>query len=150
MDKAKLALEIQCELDQLRALAQQSSRLLAVTPTDRREWDAVAGAKYVADVWMAVENLCKRRYAALEIPFPQGPDSHSRILADLLAAPHFAEHISANLSLRLKKYLAFRHRFTHGYGQIIMWGMVEEPLRHIPGTVTELTKIWADWLDSLP
>ncbi len=45
MDKAKLALEIQCELDQLRALAQQSSRLLAVTPTDRRDWAAVAGAK---------------------------------------------------------------------------------------------------------
>ncbi len=43
MDKAKLALEIQCELDHLRALSQQSSRLSAVTPTDRREWDAIAG-----------------------------------------------------------------------------------------------------------
>jgi hypothetical protein len=98
---------------------------------------------------MAVENLCKRRYAALEIPLPQGPDSHARILADLLAAPHFAERISANLSLRLKKYLAFRHRFTHGYGQILLWSMVEEPLRQIPETVSDLTGIWTDWLGTL-
>ena len=149
MDKAKLTLEIQCELDQFRALAEKAQRLAAASEDKRREWDAVAAAKYVADVWLALENLCKRRYAALELPMPQGSDSHARILSDFLAESRLGGILSAEFAVRLKKYLAFRHRFTHGYGQEISWSMVEEPLRQIPDTVAKLGKVWTAWLASL-
>ena len=149
MDKAKVTLEVQCELDQLRALAEQSQRLATAPEDERREWDAVAAAKYVADIWLAVENLCKRRYAALGFLMPQGSDSHARILADLLADPRLGGNLSADLAVRLKKYLAFRHRFTHGYGQEITWSMVEEPLRQIPDTVSKLAEVWTAWLGTL-
>lgn len=46
MDKAKLVLETQCELDHLRIVALQAGRLLAVKPADRREWDAIAGGPW--------------------------------------------------------------------------------------------------------
>jgi uncharacterized protein YutE (UPF0331/DUF86 family) len=149
MDKAKVTLEVQCELDHLRRLSEQAQRLMTISDAERREWDAVAAAKYVADVWLAVENLCKRRYAALEIPVPTGPDSHTRILAELLADPTLGRGLSADFAVRLKKYLAFRHRFIHGYGQEVTWTMVEEPLRQIPDTVSTLTKVWTTWLATL-
>ncbi len=149
MDKAKVALEVQCELEHLRAIAEQAHRLSNMSEEGLREWEAVAAAKYVADVWLAVENLCKRRYAALGLPPPQGPDYHARILADFLAEPCLGGGVSAALALRLKKYLAFRHRFIHGYGQEIVWGMVEEPLRGIPDTVTHLARVWTTWLGTL-
>ena len=103
----------------------------------------------MADVWLALENLCKRRYAALEFPMPQGSDSHARILSDFLAESRLGGVLSAEFAVRLKKYLAFRHRFTHGYGQEISWSMVEEPLRQIPDTVAKLGDVWTAWLASL-
>jgi uncharacterized protein YutE (UPF0331/DUF86 family) len=136
-------------LEQLRTLSEQAQRLAATPEDERREWDAVAAAKYVADVWLAVENLCKRRYAAFELPMPQGPNSHARILAELLADPTLGRGLSADFAVRLKKYLAFRHRFIHGYGQEVTWTMVEEPLRQIPDTVSTLTKVWTTWLATL-
>lgn len=149
MDKARVALEIQCALDQLSALAEQAQRLASALEDERREWDAIAAAKYVADVWLALENICKRRYAAMDLPMPQGSDSHARILSDFLAEPRLGGTLSADLAVRLKKYLAFRHRFTHGYGQEITWRMVEEPLRQIPDTVSKLTQVWTTWLANL-
>lgn len=149
MDRRKLSLEVQCELEQLRALAEQAQRLSATPEQERREWDAVAAAKYVADVWLAVENLCKRRYSALALPVPQGSDSHTRILADFLAEPKLGGRLTPDFALRLKKYLAFRHRFTHGYGQDLTWSMIAEPLRLIPGTVFKLAEVWTDWLATI-
>jgi len=149
MDKDRLALEVQCELEQLRSTAEQASRLFAVPANERREWDAIAGAKFVAEVWLGVENLCKRRYAVLGLASPQGSDSHARILGDFLADARLGGCFSADHVTRLKKYLAFRHRFIHGYGQQISWGMVEEPLRSLPEMVTILSRVWNDWLSTL-
>ena len=112
MDKVKLSLEVQCEVDQLRSVAQQAERLIAVPEAQHRDWDAVAGAKYVADIWLGVENLCKRRYAALGLSAPQGADSHAQVLADFLAEPSLGGRLGPDEVLRLKKYLAFRHRFV--------------------------------------
>jgi hypothetical protein len=103
----------------------------------------------VADVWLVVENLCKRRYAALDVPMPQGPDSHARVLADFAAEPELGGRLDADLLVRLKKYLAFRHRFIHGYGQEITRAMVDEPLCQIPETVSRLVSVWARWLEAL-
>lgn len=149
MDKAMVTLEVQCEMEQLHTLADQARRLAATLPHERREWDTVAAAKYVADIWLAIENLCKRRYTAIEIPIPQGRDSHARILADFLAEPRLGGRLTADFAVRLKKYLAFRHRFTHGYGQQITWSMVEGPLLQIPDTVSKLTEVWTAWLATL-
>lgn len=149
MDKEKLNLEVRHELEQLRHVAAQAKRLLAIAETDRREWETVAGAKFVADVWLGVENLCKRRYAAMGSSVPQGPDSHARILEDLVNDPTFRAALTGADLARLKKYLAFRHRFIHGYGQTVTWSMVAEPLRLIPETVDVLDKVWTSWLATL-
>jgi len=150
MDREKLTSEVRCELDHLRRTAAQAERLLALPAAERREWDAVAAAKYVADLWLGLENLCKRRYAALGQLVPFGADSHTRVLEDFLAEPALGGALPAALVVRLKKYLAFRHRFAHGYGQEITWPMVEEPLRLLPETLDLLVGTWEGWLSSLP
>jgi hypothetical protein len=150
MKKERLAREIQYELGQLAQLASVVSELLAVPASDRKPWHAAAGAKYVADLFMGLENLCKRRYAFEGSTTPEGADSHKRIVEDFLQADGLGKQLSAEVSLRLKKYLRFRHRFVHGYGLELTWDMVEEPLRLLPQTVEVLTDIWAKWLSRLP
>ena len=54
------------------------------------------------------------------------------------------------MAARLKKYLEFRHRFIHGYGFMVTWDMVAEPLRLLPETVERLAEVWTAWLDGLP
>jgi hypothetical protein len=119
MDKEKLALEIRCELDHLRRVAAQAERLLAVPETDRREWDAVAAAKYVADLWLGLENVCKRWYAALVKPVPEGPDSHIRLLDDFLAEPGLVEVSTVpdfgSLAFRTNLLPASQHQ-VEGFG----------------------------------
>ncbi len=59
MDRARLTLEVQCEIEHLRTLAERAQKLSSIPANERREWDALAAAKYIADVWLAVENLCR-------------------------------------------------------------------------------------------
>lgn len=146
MDKERLALELGCEFDHLRTLAEQAEALAGVPEVERRPWDAAAAAKYVSDLWLGFENLCKRRYAYLRLAVPTGPDSHSRILADFLAEPQLGGGLKPETARNLKKYLAFRHRFMHGYGYEVDWSMLEEPLRLLPSTVKTLISLWQAWL----
>ena len=39
---------------------------------------------------------------------------------------------------RLRKYLSFRHRFIHNYGDQLSWGIVRGPLGLLPETVAFL------------
>jgi hypothetical protein len=138
--------DIRFELVQLERLAKVSQDLIAVPPEARRPWDSAAAAKYIADFYAGFENLCKQRMGALGIPFPEGSDSHSRILNDFLAQEDLGGRLTPGQSLLLKKYLRFRHRFIHGYGFDVSWEMVAEPLAKIPETVALLKRIWTDWL----
>ena len=70
MDKERLGLGINCELNHLRRLADVAKRMLAVPPEGRHEWDAWAAAKCITDLWMGFENLCKRRLAAMGNEMP--------------------------------------------------------------------------------
>jgi hypothetical protein len=146
----RLAREIACELDQLARVADISRRLSALSEADRRPWDAAAASKYVADLFLGFENLCKRRYRYLNLPLPSGPNYHSDILTDFLDEATLGGALSNAVVERLKKYLRFRHRFSHGYGYDVSWEIAEEPLRLLPETVELLSNIWQTWLDNLP
>jgi len=51
-----------------------------------------------------------------------------------------------NVEKSYSKRANFRHRFVHGYGFMVTWDMVEEPLRQLPETVETLTTVWNAWL----
>lgn len=149
MKKEKLKREILFELDQLKNLASQAEGLFLWPAEHRRPWDAAAAAKYVSDLVLCLENMCKRRCHYLGIPIPQGYNSHNQILEDFSIAPELGGLLSPEMSQRLKKYLRFRHRFIHNYGHEVKWEMVEEPLRLLPETISILSELWEKWLESL-
>jgi hypothetical protein len=147
MDRNRFATEIRFEIDQLLRLAITVNDLLEVIKGQPLPWHAAAGAKYVADLWLGFENLCKRRCVYLGLPIPSGADSHNRLLEDFLAEPELGGKLSADIQYRLKKYKNFRHRFIHGYGFEINWENVNEPLHLLPETVALLSSLWLAWLD---
>ena len=146
MPRGEVAEEIAFELGQLRQVAEVASRLSAVAPEQRRPWDSAAAAKYITDLVLGLENLCKRRYAHLRKAPPSGPDSHSRVLDEFLQEPDLGARLPAAVAHRLKLYLRFRHRFFHGYGHEVKWEIAEEPLRLLPETVAALADVWEHWL----
>ena len=146
----RLVREIELELNQLERVADIAGRLTAQSEADRRPWDAAAASKYVADLFLGFENLCKRRYRYLNQPLPSGPNYHSEILTDFLDEKALGGTLSDTVVERLKKYLRFRHRFSHGYGYDVSWEIAEEPLQLLPETVELLSRIWKSWLDDLP
>ena len=87
MNSDKLTAEITQELDQMRRVAEHAAALAQVPAIERRPWHAAAAAKYVADLISGNENLCKRRYRAMNLPVPNGDDSHSCILEEFLTEP---------------------------------------------------------------
>jgi hypothetical protein len=150
MNKQALIEEIRWELSQLNRLT-AAARELAAVPEERRDpWDAAAAAKYVADVFRGLENLCKRRSVYLGEPWPDGPDSHARILADFIEDPTLGGRLALEIAERLKQYKGFRHRFLHAYAFETRWEMVDEPLRLIPETIDALTAVWEHWIEELP
>jgi len=148
--KNRLAREIRYELDQLQRMAAVATDLSRIPPEDRRPWDAAAAAKYVADLFLGLENLCKCRYRYLGVRPPSGSESHGQTLQDFLEVTDLGGRLSAEEVLRLKKYLRFRHRFAHGYGHQVTWEMAEEPLRLLPETVNLLAAVWQNWASHLP
>ena len=149
MNKDKLAAEVTQELQQLALVAQHAAELARVPETERHPWHAAAGSKYVADLFNGLENLCRRRYRASDLPIPEGEDSHTRILEAFLEEPELGAALSAEVKHRLKKYLRFRHRFMHGYGHEVKWEIVDEPLRLLPETVGILREVWLRWLQGI-
>ncbi len=147
MDSERLAVEIKFDVERLRKLAAAVESFLCLIEDDPLPWHAAAGAKYVSDIWMGFENLCKRRYAYLQLPFPSGGDSHSRLLEDFLEQPDLGAQLPGEIQYRLKKYKSFRHRFIHGYGFEVLWEKVDEPLRLLPQTVEILCGLWLEWLN---
>ena len=150
MSKVRFVREIAYELEQLGQLAEVARGLAAVEPEQRRPWDGAAAAKYIADLCVGLENLCKRRYRYLEQEPPSEGDSHQRMLADFLAEEGLGGALPGDVAFRLKKYLRFRHRFVHGYGHQVSWEIVEEPLRLLPETVERLSWVWRQWAAALP
>jgi len=145
----RLVREIDCELQQLERVAEVAAQISALGESERRPWDSAAAAKYVADLFLGLENLCKRRLRYLDLPVPGGPESHSEILKQFLADPDLGASLGDDVALRLKKYLRFRHRFSHGYGYEVAWETVEEPLKLLPETVTLLDSIWRNWVSRI-
>jgi hypothetical protein len=146
MNVSKLAKEVEYEVKQLRTLAAFARELAAAPEGERRPWDAAAAAKYAADVCHGLENLCRRRYKALGLREPLGPESHSQTLAEFLKDPKLGGRLKPEIAGRLQSYLRFRHRFIHGYGYEVTWEMVAEPLALIPETVEALAQVWLEWL----
>jgi hypothetical protein len=147
MNKDRLRDEVRFEIAQLRRVAEVARELADVPVAERRPWDAAAAAKYVFDLAMSLENLCKRRNAAFGRPHPSGPDSHSQLLEEFLQDPNLGGQLGADEALLLKQYFRFRHRFAHGYGHEVHWEIVAEPLRLLPQTIERLAMLWEQWLE---
>ena len=141
-----LAKEIQFDLDALRQTAELATQLLQHARQEQAPWLAAAAAKYIADVFMGVENLWKRRCRRLGQSVPDGPTSHYEALLAFLADPELGGRLPPDLEGRLGNYLRFRHRFVHGYGVGVAWAAVEEPLSLNPDTVAHLCRVWEQWL----
>ena len=150
MNKRELTEEIGWELSQLQRLAAAARELAAVPDVNRDPWDATAAAKYVADVFHGLENLCKRRCVYLGEPWPDTPDSHARVLAGFVSDAKLGGRLTPEIVARLGLYKDFRHRFIHGYAFEPVWEMVEEPLRLMPETISALVDVWERWLAELP
>jgi len=150
MNKDRLVQEIKYELGQLRQLGETAGQLSAIKASERRSWDSAAAAKYISDLVLGLENLCKRRNAALGRVIAESPDSHQNLLDDFLQDKTLGGKLSPEVALRLKKYLRFRHRFMHGYGHEINWEIIDEPLKLLPETVSLLADIWETWTQELP
>lgn len=149
MNKSAITEQVNWELQQLHRLAEVAHALQATPEEKRRPWDATAAAKYIADVFRGLENLCKRKSIFLDEPIPEGPDSHARILQEFLKSPGPGENITPEIAHRLRLYKSFRHRFIHGYGFELSWEAIEEPLRLLPETIEILCVAWQKWLDTL-
>jgi hypothetical protein len=149
MNKDKLRAEVAYELDQLEQVADLATRLAALPAVDRRPWDAAAAAKYVYDLVLGLESLCRRRNAALGVAQPSGPDVHRQLLQQFLDDPLLGGRLSEEFVVRLQKYNRFRHRFAHGYGHQVSWEIVEEPLRLLPDTIHHLGEVWSEWVRQL-
>ncbi|MBI4560184.1 MAG: hypothetical protein HY706_21540 [Candidatus Hydrogenedentes bacterium] len=149
MSKRALIEEIRWELSQLRRLATVAAELAALPEAQRDPWDTAAAAKYAADVFNGLENLWKRRCTHLKEPWPEGPDSHARILNDFLSNSSLGARLSPEIAERLRLYKSFRHRFIHGYAFEPLWETVETPLRLIPETVAALESVWERWISEL-
>jgi hypothetical protein len=147
MNRDRLREEVRFELDQLRRVAEVARELADVPEAERRPWDAAAAAKYIFDLAMSLENLCKRRHAAFGQPHPSGPDSHSQVLAEFLQDPDLGGQLSTDEAFLLKQYFRCRHRFAHGYGHEVHWQIVSEPLRLLPQTAKRLAALWERWLE---
>ncbi len=149
MNKQTIIEQVQWELGQLERLKQLALALYAMPEDTRRPWDATAAAKFIADVFRGLENLCKRKSRYLLEEFPEGPDSHAQILLAFLGPEGPGYALNPEIANRLRLYKGFRHRFIHGYGFELDWEVVEEPLRLLPETVDALIDVWKLWLDSL-
>lgn len=149
MNKQTIIEQVHWELDQLKILGNLARELYAVPANERRPWDAAAAAKYIADMFRGLENLCKRKSRYLNGAFPEGPDSHAQMLRDFLGPDGPGHVLTPEIAHRLRLYKGFRHRFIHGYGFGIDWEVVEEPLRLLPETINALQDAWNLWLESL-
>ncbi|MCX7047021.1 MAG: hypothetical protein NTX50_16220 [Candidatus Sumerlaeota bacterium] len=150
MNTRKLAHEIEYELEQLDGVMHAASCLMRVPPEQRDPWDAAAAAKYVADISLGFENLCKSRCRHLQLDWPSGSDSHRQILQQFLNDADLGGRLPPGMPRLLEKYQRFRHRFVHGYGFQVSWEIVEEPLRLIPEMVAALKAVWGQWLAGIP
>jgi hypothetical protein len=95
---------------------------------------------------LGLENLSGRRHAFLGIPRATGRDSHRQVLEGFLGAAGLGADLAPDVGDRLRKYLRFRHRFTHGYGYEVSWALVEEPLQLLPETMQILDELWRRWV----
>ena len=150
MNKDKLATQIHAELRSLQQTADLAAQLLEHAKGDPAPWLAAAAAKYIADVFIGLENLWKRRCRHLGESFPEGPTSHYDTLLAFLADPDLGGRFPPEMEARFGNFLRFRHRFVHGYGIEVRWEMVEEPLSLIPDTVLQLSRVWQEWLAQVP
>lgn len=145
--KEKLIRELNYEIERLKGLVPVIRKLIELTDEEKRPWDAVAAAKYISDFWMGFESLWKCRLRYHDESSPDGSESHAKVLNDLISEPELGTILTEDEILTLKKYLRFRHRFIHGYGNEISWELVEEPLKLLPITITLVERIWNNWID---
>jgi hypothetical protein len=150
MNKARLTEEIEYELSQLSKLADTVKAFLVSIGLNPQPWHAAAGAKYISDLVIGLENLCKRNNRALQREIPEGPEYHQNILDNFIQDNRLGGQLDPAIALRLKKYLRFRHRFIHGYGHDIHWEIIDEPLRLLPDTIGKIIGVWRKWLSELP
>lgn len=146
MTQPRIVREIEHELRQLERVAEIAICLSQVSESERQPWDSAAASKYISDVFLGLENLCKRRMRSLGKTVPVGADSHSALLNDFLQTENLGGQLSDDVKVRLKKYLRFRHRFSHGYGFEVSWEIAEEPLRLLPDTVAIIADVWRHWI----
>jgi len=122
------------ELEELDALLSSSSDLLA-TPVDAEPpFERLAALSTVlTSFYTGLERIFERIATQLGPARPEGDRWHVELLAQV-ARP--AENRSALISeesrMRLREYLAFRHRSRHAYVHHLEWGGMAQLVAGIP------------------
>ena len=110
---------VEAELENMtRALSELPSDLScdALSPLERAGIGSLLHSFY-----NGVENVLKQVLSSRDIELPTGPSWHR----DLLNAARISGIVSETLAEDLKRYLAFRHFFSHGYAVDLMADRIE-------------------------
>ena len=124
------------------AIAQTLSALPARPLSALSPLELAGVAALLHNFYNGVENVLKQVAQAKSIPVPRGESWHRNLL--LGAAGH--KIISAELTENLKRYLAFRHFFSHAYALDLFPERMEPLVEDAKATFDRLKSEIADAL----
>jgi predicted nucleotidyltransferase len=149
--KERLKVQIQEELAGMERVVQAAERFLAAGPEQPSELELAGLGKYVHDFYSGAERIWERISVALEEGLPRGERWHVELLEQMQREVEGRRPavVDPALAAQLLKYLGFRHRFRHIYGEELEWDKLRPLVEGLAETLGALQEqVWRCW-DSL-